>query len=782
MFITGTYNLVARPEWKNIQTEIVYLECDTSLAPVTINLFPIVDLKRFWNVKINIVDKAQNCSVNNITINAGFSGTPPVQDIIDQSGHTQIVLSKNGESILITPVSENQWLANESITVPYAVQSVTGLNTDNTDPINPVVKISVDSATVTGLGTPLSPLESNLVVGTTQIISGTSGAVLFDNGTTVAESTNFVYDDGLIVLSLGGSTSSAKGMLNIKAKDTLATTYSIAVRKNDDSGYLFQVQNDGKLRINDNYTLPNSDGTAGQVLVTDGSGTVTFQSKQDPITLTTTGNSGASTLIGATLNIPEYTLAGLGGVPLGRSININGTTQDLSANRTFTVSDANLSMSDITTNNVSITQHGFAPKAPNDVTKYLDGTGNWSVPSSYGVCGIADNTGKYTYYASLTLAMASAVAGQTIEVFADVTETGAVTVNLKDGVTINGNGHTYNHTQAGASDVFETTVAGTYRIYNLNVIRTNATGGNILNAKNNVASIHYLDGCSFITNRNGINATAIGSTIQQFYNGNITINSNGSGFLGSSTSTQLFNFRIVGLSTATGNCINGGVMYDSTFEHFGSGVVTCRTFNAYNCSIISNTDGRAASDFFAYNCFLIGKGSGTVASLGYNLSNCTIYSTAGMCVTQLNGTINNCTIYSTANYAVNGNGVDLYRNCSIISTANVAAYGSTKLYNCSLRSDAAIVIYNNSGLVDNCSIECTWNNLGGHGFRTDVTTVPVKNSSIKVTNASANCLYSASAITVKYASNVFEGSTTPVNANITQGITNTQDNQGNILI
>lgn len=38
------------------------------------------------------------------------------------------------------------------------VQSVTGLNTDNTDPLNPIVKISVDGVTITGLGTPGSPL------------------------------------------------------------------------------------------------------------------------------------------------------------------------------------------------------------------------------------------------------------------------------------------------------------------------------------------------------------------------------------------------------------------------------------------------------------------------------------------------------------------------------------------------------------------------------------------------------------------------------------------------
>jgi hypothetical protein len=40
------------------------------------------------------------------------------------------------------------------------VESVTGLNTDNTDPQNPVVKISVDGSTVFGDGTPGDPLNA----------------------------------------------------------------------------------------------------------------------------------------------------------------------------------------------------------------------------------------------------------------------------------------------------------------------------------------------------------------------------------------------------------------------------------------------------------------------------------------------------------------------------------------------------------------------------------------------------------------------------------------------
>lgn len=59
-------------------------------------------------------------------------------------------------------------------------------------------------------------------------------------------------------------------------------------------------------------------------------------------------------------------------------------------------SEAQLSFTDITTNNVSITKHGFAPKAPNDNTKFLDGTGAYSVPSGGGGAGGGWGAGSFT--------------------------------------------------------------------------------------------------------------------------------------------------------------------------------------------------------------------------------------------------------------------------------------------------------------------------------------------------------------------------------------------------
>jgi hypothetical protein len=47
----------------------------------------------------------------------------------------------------------------------------------------------------------------------------------------------------------------------------------------------------------------------------------TFNNKQNAITLSVTGNSGSATLIANTLNIPTYTLSGLGGQTIKRKFN-----------------------------------------------------------------------------------------------------------------------------------------------------------------------------------------------------------------------------------------------------------------------------------------------------------------------------------------------------------------------------------------------------------------------------------------------------------------------------
>jgi len=113
--ITGTYNLIANPSWALTQLQEVRLECDTTLGPVTINLPAISTLAISTNLKLIIVDVTANASVNNITINAGTTGLPPVSDTFDDSTTNQIVLDTNGSSIIFQNVAATQWIATESI-------------------------------------------------------------------------------------------------------------------------------------------------------------------------------------------------------------------------------------------------------------------------------------------------------------------------------------------------------------------------------------------------------------------------------------------------------------------------------------------------------------------------------------------------------------------------------------------------------------------------------------------------------------------------------------------
>ena len=93
---------------------------------------------------------------------------------------------------------------------------------------------------------------------------------------------------------------------------------------------------------------------------------VTFNSKQSTLTLTTTGNNGSATLVVSTLNVPTYTLAGLGGISLtGLSASsplfYNNTTGN------FTIQVANS------------TQNGYLSSTDwstfNDKQNQLNGTG-----------------------------------------------------------------------------------------------------------------------------------------------------------------------------------------------------------------------------------------------------------------------------------------------------------------------------------------------------------------------------------------------------------------------
>jgi hypothetical protein len=450
------------------------------------------------------------------------------------------------------------------------------------------------------------------------------------------------------------------------------------------------------------------------------------------------------------------------------------------ANIKALVTDANMTTSDITTNDVSTSKHGFAPKAPNDTAKFLRGDGTWAVPasgSSSGRFGIADSNGAYTFYTTLALAIAAATSGQTIEMFADVTDSTSTPVELKVGVGINGNGHTYNHTSNSGVTFTITDTAGTksgdINLYNLNIKRTTtaSSGAAIFSASSTYTYLYNtfnFYGCKVsYTSTSGATPCFLGGNLSIATINGLDFTSNGSGTAINSALSSDSNNCIINCTGTSGgiggvgtikNCIinttsgigvSGPIPYECTV--FASTSGTCfRTETAYNCTAFSNTG----------YCF---DGSYLGANTVYN---CIARTTSGVCYWS-----SNC--ISSSAFATTGKTIDLHYN-----------YGADayKFYNNFFFASTAPAVDTSSVTIMDSSIFCGWNSASGHGIRMSGTTGVISNNIIDVSNTSANCINSAAASTLKYSINTFKGATTSVNANVTQGMVNNQDTKGNIVI
>lgn len=402
------------------------------------------------------------------------------------------------------------------------------------------------------------------------------------------------------------------------------------------------------------------------------------------------------------------------------------------------------------------------------------GVTSWTTVGATGLFGIADSTGTYTYYTTLTLAMAAATSGQTIEFFTDYTETGNVTIQLKNGVHINGNGHTYTHSYAaGNSNTFVNT-SGVIScvISNLRVIRTgraNGTTGDLVIYTNQYSEILfenvYVESTygNAVVFESGVTSTykaMQGSLYAKAYLGAIISYQHIEGLKGESTTNG------IGVSVSSGlggspkatNCIGisvsgKGMMVSSNASGGGGG---------YNC-VGQSISGQGMTNGPYYNCTAISV-SGPAGETIQGAYNCSFISSSGFGCDGISGS-----------------------NNTLISASGAGVYGffGFSLYNSYVYSSGNVGASTRGSILSNCVVITDWNNAGGHSVSEWYNSSIGKtlNCHLKVANASANCIASPSgALNMKYASNVFEGATTPVNANITQAITNTEDNQGNILI
>lgn len=139
-------------------------------------------------------------------------------------------------------------------------------------------------------------------------------------------------------------------------------------------------------------TLGSSDVTTalGYTPVTNAR-TVNGHALSSNITLSATdvgAPSGSGTSTGTNTGDQTITLTG--------DVTGSGTGSFATTIANGAVTEVKMTLADNTTNNVSAAKHGFAPKLPNDATKYLDGTGAYTVPAGTGVTSVSGTTNRIT--------------------------------------------------------------------------------------------------------------------------------------------------------------------------------------------------------------------------------------------------------------------------------------------------------------------------------------------------------------------------------------------------
>jgi len=392
--------------------------------------------------------------------------------------------------------------------------------------------------------------------------------------------------------------------------------------------------------------------------------------------------------------------------------------------------------------------------------------------------------------------------------FADVTETGAVTINLKNGVNINGNGHSYTLSNTGTvSCLSDNGVAVTCSITDLTLNRIGSTSQSITNTTcllvTGASRIDFTGSKAFASNATSVIVNNSGAIVSNVY---------AYGASGAQAATTIYvNAGRLENSTAYNNANNAG-FFVYGLQNLGT-IVNCIAHQTsghpaiLSSGIMIDCVGYSTSTGAGVRNAGIGIGStgyssggaGFIADVNTTNQSCNGYSSGGRGF-EISGSAN-CRVMNCSGFSTAGFGILAYnsfvQNSTAHSTSTNGLYlsnagdGFGSISNCAITSDAAAALFcNPSSLmsVSNSTMLSRWNNAAGHAAVLGLTVfsgapfVDFFNNTFIVSNASANCLNSANAVSVRYASSVFRNSTTPVNANITQLVTNTEDNQGNILI
>ena len=323
-----------------------------------------------------------------------------------------------------------------------------------------------------------------------------------------------------------------------------------------------------------------------------------------------------------------------------------------------------------------------------------------------GTFGISNGQGYYTFYTTLSAAITAATSGQTIVMFDNVTETTSTPINLKDGVNIDLNGHTYTLDVADVANTFQDNeVAVIVNISNGKIVRANGATP----TSTNTTALQVANSLSEITLSNVQLLNETGSalyTLGKVYGGTITSNwSEGNeGVYIDGTDSELVGSNVIGNTTMfVRGTIKKCYVYSENFN------ADPRTLSA-----AVNTSGEIE------DCIVESNLGYAIQSTSAKISNTIAYSVAQIAYNEVgvSSKLSNCYFRSSGSYAMNGVIINS-NNCVCESDVDYAANASNSEHTDSVFISSGSSAYNSPS---NCKFfSCTFkaeSNLDGlHGLR-----------------------------------------------------------------
>lgn len=349
--------------------------------------------------------------------------------------------------------------------------------------------------------------------------------------------------------------------------------------------------------------------------------------------------------------------------------NVDDTDRlDISTDLAGTPTTKYLSYGTLKTN---LTNDGFASDGDN-VSNFANDAGYiTSVPS--GALGIANTSGVYTFYADFAAANAAASAGDTIQLFADITETSAVSVILKNGVSYNFNGHTYTLSNSGTNNAFELNGTGTEkaRLFNGRIVRTGGGTPSTANSAGLFAVQCTIEANRFIV-ENDFGAAVIGQTPNL-----IGFNMKGEtyGYYGSGVSNVIEFCKGEGNSQAGIYALGGDLRHCIGRSVSGAGI-HCRLTAEFCYGFSSGFYGiEILNSAKISHCVGESTGNNGIRAQDSEVSHCKGISTSNEGMLTQNSTVYNCYAFSSATQAFQtqgGGGATILNNTFISTAANAA--------------------------------------------------------------------------------------------------------------